>query len=126
MLAIETHNLSKRFGDTLAVRVLELRIPKGIMDAYSINTFNASSAVAQNFFIFAAAFASGSFMCWATTWHFLESFGRNAAATLVSPSSQVIRRDLFAIALRIVTFEGSHFCRNFSSVHALNALLTGA
>ena len=31
MLAIETHNLSKKFGDTIAVRDLELRIPKGIL-----------------------------------------------------------------------------------------------
>lgn len=31
MLAIETHNLSKKFGDAIAVRDLELRIPKGIL-----------------------------------------------------------------------------------------------
>ena len=65
-------------------------------------------------------------MCWATTWHLPLPFGRNEAATLVWSASQVMRRVLFVVALRMVSFAGSHCWRVFSSVQALNALPTGA
>src|SRR5262245_49520469 len=102
--------------------------PRNMPDtfSYSIASFRRSSDSPQNFFIFAAALASGSFMCWATTWHLFESFGRNEAETLVLPSSQVMRSVLLVVALRMAISDDNHFFRAFSSVQALKALPMGA
>src|SRR5436190_20603021 len=104
-----------------------MRVPhSNYQQNYSSVSFKRSNAAPQNFFILAAAFASVSLLCWATTWHLPESFIRNAAVTLVLPSSQVMRRLLFGVALRIVSFAGNHFARVFSSFHALKAFGTDA
>src|SRR4029079_13447263 len=93
---------------------------------HSSTSFKPSNAAPQNVFIFAAVFASASLLCWATTWHLAEPFGRKPAATLGLPSSQVMRIDLLGVALRMVRFAANHFLRVFSSVHAWNALAMGA